>query len=385
MSTALALYRPEARAAAVKRLGGDPAFCRVAAELLRDDNDSLKNKTGRFRVSFLNGNRCHIAEVPASGSLLTWRGVCDLVPALTSCLSLDPGPPDSVEDPGFCYAVLYAPESRSSARTLWKRRPHSAAIMADLFDPHSPRTFSPGPFRLTFGTPASVTASDKFLAHVSSGYFLNLQDVARLVPNTTRLGALHDDIPEGPAPPSVRPGPALGAVFDPLVRRRLFRAATIRTSSGIDTPENNAWQYGELDPFRGAILRWAEFMPQVRWVSLSVHLHPLTNASLVSVTLQTAWYPGNVPAPTEDRAFEDLDTHQVHSLTPANEGAAAPSLSLPASEAAGVSFQVKPLPQFGGTARFAYRAFSTALAGCTVPPKADLYAVYFEVVATAHA
>lgn len=368
-------------------LGRDPTFAAVAALLLRDDRNEYHERDGRYRVAFHERGKAFITTAPESESLLNWRAVVDLIPGhYTTSSGLPPSP--VVEFPeGRCYLAAYADGHGGSAFSEFGRRPHAARVYADLLDGNSPRAPYRGGLTIVFGTQASVSASDKFLAHVYRSNSVCSGELLALVPLASRLGALTDDPEEKHAQPNIPAPTSLGVVFDPLVCRRQWRALSLAAHSGVGTTANG-FTYGEVDPYAGPILAWGDDKPIVRFTSLAVKLIPRPGAARACVTFHYTWYPGSRAAPTSRADFENSPGHQVHVLAPASVNGAAPSLVCPCVPEAGVSLQMVPAPHYGGSARFAYRACSWNVSADetdALAPGEELFDLYLEVTATARA
>jgi hypothetical protein len=381
----IALYRAEARSAAVARLGTDPVAALPFSELLRDSAAEYVDHNLRYRVGFglFPGRPDHVAliTVPRNESMLKWRDVVNLVP-LTFHFREFPGlesfPPT---DPQRCYLDLISPSAHLAATHELGVRP-VAAVLASAMHRHLPadtvRSFS-----LHLGVRASVTHSDKLLAHVAAhapgAAAYGAMELLRWLPAVSRVGALEEDEAPIPAPAGPTPAGPLGTVAHPLVRRFAFEAGLVATATNLDANAETT-RYLTFDPHSGPVRDWAQWHDTLRWDSLAVHFLPLNGARWFHVDLRAVWFPAHRPAPTAANEFDRLPGRRRLILASGDSGDLPPQHTISCGQRDGVSFFVTPAPTYGGTARLALLFTARALE--TVIPQ-DLYAVEFELVADA--
>jgi len=263
--------------------------------------------------------------------------------------------------PGFCYLHLFHPDDRVTAAMGLGPYPVCAAVAARLLG-QRPLRSSADFFVLTFGTPASLQRSDALLGHVepapSGTSQLKWRDVLRLVPVQSHIGGVDEQDVQAHAPTNVAPATSvLGHAFDPRVFSCLSTPVTMGLDSGL-AAQSTVTKTVALDPLAGNFLAWCNFQPVVRFTKLSVLFVPTKAAESAQITILHAWYPATAAAPTSASDFYSQPTADIAIVQlSASDGNVITTLH--AAETGEVQFQVKPLPAFGGYARFAARVTVT--------------------------
>lgn len=278
------------------------------------------------------------------------------------------------ERPGFCYLCLFQQEVRPELAASLGRYPVRSLVESAVQS--SSARLSSGVFRVTFGTPASVSLSSKFQCHVEpvadGASLVKAKDVVAAMPFGSRFGdgtGVSTVPPEPSAPTSL----AVGHATDPTRRRFLVRHSELVNPEGPGTYLRVA-----IDPLNNTVLAaFTRFATCVVYESLSVLFVPRFAAASHFVTLESAFYGAHESAPTGADAFGMNPGHQVNVLAPTTADGRPNTLRLDCVFADGVAPLARPTPVFGGSPRFAFRYDSNAITGDYVPDTV-LYTVFVE-------
>jgi hypothetical protein len=304
-----------------------------------------------------------------------------LTRALSPMLPTPEAPATST--PGFCYLRLFRDHLHADAAASLGKYPTRSLV--ERYSETAQDPFDPSRFHMSFGVPASVSRSQKFLCHIrrvpASESLLSARDVLQLAPH----GAIYGDdtgsssadraapLQLSAAPPGI--SPLLGSIPAPGRRRFLYCSKGLTYTDGVTA------YVEQIDPAAGSnISTFLSFTQFAEYEFLAIHVVPCYVGARCMLEFDQVWYPEHEAAPGGQAEMAKRPTRVYHAIGPKYPGGVPDPLVIPCVHEYGVTRLIKPRPHFGGVPRIAIRYKLVPLTD--EPPKAgdECYQVHVEAV-----